>query len=158
MIDEPTIEQLTSDVCTTMLGLNLIPSADAYADNSGGLYCAHIEIEGDWHIQLFVICPAELAHHIAATMFMMEPDELSDEETGDAMGELVNIIGGNVKGIIPGENSLSLPTVLCLDAQQVTEQKGQNTDVHFLCEGHALTIRYSEPAESCAPKNAAVHN
>jgi len=158
MIDEPTIEQLASDVCTTMLGLNLVSSVEAIADNCEGLYCAHIEIEGDWHIQLFVICPTELAHHIAATMFMMEPDELSEEEIGDAMGELVNILGGNVKGILPGENGLSLPTVLRLDAAQMTELKGHNTDVNFVCEEHALTIRYSEPAESCASKSAAAVN
>jgi len=34
-----------------------------------------------------------------------------DEDVADAVGELVNMIGGNVKSLMPGPSVLSLPVV-----------------------------------------------
>ncbi len=147
MIDQPMVEQLTSDVCTSMLGLGLHPAANPFGPTDVGLYCAHIGISGDWESQVFVICANGLAQQIASSMFMTPPDDLSDGEIGDAIGELVNMLGGNLKGVLPGENVLSLPTVLQLDGQQITESRGQSTDVCFECEGHPLTVRFSQPIE-----------
>ncbi len=44
-------------------------------------------------------------------MFAMEPDEVSDAEIGDALGEMANIVGGNVKALMPEPSVLSLPQV-----------------------------------------------
>ena len=44
-------------------------------------------------------------------MFGMEPDEVSADEVADAVGELTNMVGGNIKSLLPEPSLLSLPTV-----------------------------------------------
>ena len=147
MIDKTMLEQLAGDVCTTMLGLELTPAGGAFQATDVGLYCGHIGIDGDWQSQIFVFCANGLSQRIASSMFMTEPDDLTDGEIGDAIGELVNILGGNVKGVLPGENSLSLPSVDQLDGDQIPAVECNDTDAYFQCDGHALTIRVSKPVE-----------
>jgi chemotaxis protein CheX len=51
-----------------------------------------------------------VARELAAAMFGIEADDLGDEELVDALGEVTNMIGGNVKALVGG-NVLSLPSV-----------------------------------------------
>jgi len=39
------------------------------------------------------------------------PDELEAEDVDDALGELANVVGGNVKAALPGPSTLGLPQV-----------------------------------------------
>ena len=45
-------------------------------------------------------------------MFDMEVEEVTQEELQDAVGELANMIGGSLKGLVPGPLRLPLPTVV----------------------------------------------
>ena len=149
MIDHTVIEQLARDVCTTMLGLELAPCTMPDVPGDNAMYFAHIGIDGDWQSELCIVCPASLAQKIASAMFMTEPDDLGEGEIGDAVGELVNILGGNVKGIMPGENQLSLPSILHIDNNQIIPLKCKEQEVHFLCEGEPLSVRFCEACECC---------
>ena len=42
----------------------------------------------------------------------MEAGEVSDEDMTDVMGELANIVGGNVKSMLPAATAVSLPHVV----------------------------------------------
>ena len=44
-------------------------------------------------------------------MFDVEIEEVSPADVLDAVGELVNIVGGNLKGMLPSPTGLSLPSV-----------------------------------------------
>jgi chemotaxis protein CheX len=72
---------------------------------------AAVSITGAWegHVRVFV--PPAAAGDITALMLAMEPAEVTDQDVSDAMGELINIIGGNIKnrGIQPAK--LGLPVV-----------------------------------------------
>jgi len=52
-----------------------------------------------------------LARQVAGTMFATNPDMVTDAEVVDALGELTNMIGGNVKSLLPAPSQLSLPMV-----------------------------------------------
>ncbi|MDX6202501.1 MAG: chemotaxis protein CheX [Frankiales bacterium] len=52
-----------------------------------------------------------LARTVAATMFSSTPDVVTDAEVVDALGELTNMIGGNIKSLLPAPSQLSLPMV-----------------------------------------------
>ena len=52
-----------------------------------------------------------LARQVAATMFGTNHDVVTDAEVVDALGELTNMIGGNVKSLLPAPSQLSLPMV-----------------------------------------------
>lgn len=78
---------------------------------AGRAITACVHITGGWQGSVAVVLPSSLADEVAATMFGLGPDELTHDEVLDAVGELANIAGGNVKGTIDEPCDLSLPVV-----------------------------------------------
>lgn len=70
-----------------------------------------VNITGGWEGSVLVRCTRPLARTITETMFGMDPGEATADEIADALGEIANMIGGNVKSLVPGPSQLSLPTV-----------------------------------------------
>jgi chemotaxis protein CheX len=95
---------------------------DIVVDETGpGLdaaFIASVTIGGAWNGHVLIGTDAIAARTIAANMFAMEPDEVSDAEIGDALGEVANIVGGNVKALMPEPSVLSLPQV-ALEARRL---------------------------------------
>jgi chemotaxis protein CheX len=56
-------------------------------------------------------CSAIAATRAAALMFGFDEGEVSPSDALDAVGELVNIVGGNLKGTVSLATDLSLPSV-----------------------------------------------
>jgi chemotaxis protein CheX len=54
-----------------------------------------------------------MASEVTRRMLALEESDgaVSDADVADAVGELVNMIGGNVKSLMPGPSALSLPVV-----------------------------------------------
>lgn len=72
---------------------------------------ASVSIVGEWN-GLVVITTSVLGARLVASVLLETPeDEVTGEDVTDAFGELVNIVGGNVKSALPGPSSLSLPLV-----------------------------------------------
>lgn len=72
---------------------------------------AAIELRGDWNGRLVLTCAADVAAEIAGAMVGTTAGELCVEDVHDALGEIVNVVGGSVKGALGGELSLGLPDV-----------------------------------------------
>jgi len=73
---------------------------------------ASVSLTGAWHGHVLVTCSSEAARHAAAAFLAMETEEVSDEDMTDVMGELANIVGGNVKSMLPPATLVSLPHVV----------------------------------------------
>ncbi|AGZ46367.1 chemotaxis protein CheX [Actinoplanes friuliensis] len=71
-----------------------------------------VSITGTWHGHLVYASSREAAKKAAAAFLAMEPDEVGQEDISDVLGELANIVGGNVKAMLPAGCFLSLPTVV----------------------------------------------
>jgi chemotaxis protein CheX len=71
-----------------------------------------VSITGNWHGHLVYASSRNAAKKAAAAFLAMEPDEVSQEDISDVLGELANIVGGNVKAMLPAGCFLSLPTVV----------------------------------------------
>ena len=67
---------------------------------------------GGWDGHLVIECSRAVATDVAATMLELKPSEVSKTDIADATGELANIIGGNIKALLPAYTDLSLPQVL----------------------------------------------
>lgn len=109
---EPTsddITALTEQVCDSVLGMSIVPLADAVPARTEVM--AVVQITGGWQGAVAVTCARAVAEAITEAMFEMDPGTTSAEELDDAMGEMANMIGGNIKGLMPGPSQLSLPTV-----------------------------------------------
>jgi chemotaxis protein CheX len=71
-----------------------------------------VSITGSWHGHIVYASSTAAARHAAAAFMAMEPDEVSQEDVSDVLGELANIVGGNVKAMLPPGCFLSLPQVV----------------------------------------------
>jgi chemotaxis protein CheX len=71
-----------------------------------------VSITGSWHGHLVFASSQNAARKAAAAFLAMEPDEVAQEDISDVLGELANIVGGNVKAMLPAGCFLSLPTVV----------------------------------------------
>lgn len=76
-----------------------------------GGWSAAITVSGGWDAQITVNLTDGAAQAVTATMLMCPAEDCSDEDLRDALGELVNMVGGNVKSLMAGSAVLSLPLV-----------------------------------------------
>ncbi|MEQ7847067.1 chemotaxis protein CheX [Nocardioides kribbensis] len=74
-------------------------------------WTAMTTVGGAWEGAVLVAVTDRLARDVAAAMLALDPADLAPEDVSDALGELVNVIGGNVKSLMPGPSTLSLPLV-----------------------------------------------
>ena len=70
-----------------------------------------VSVTGAWRGHVLISCSAGAARNAAASLLGIELDEVTDDDVADALGELANIIGGNVKSLLPEPCALSLPHV-----------------------------------------------
>jgi chemotaxis protein CheX len=109
--------------------------------------CASISIGGPWSATFLLFCSRELATFCAATVLGMPEAELLDEDVHDIMGELANIIGGNLKGIVSDTDhawTLSLPVVS--NGMQSVPGSRLASDLLFVCNGAPLGCHLREHA------------
>jgi len=112
-INSEQIAEIAETVWSSFLGISLHQldaSAISNADE-GHSASATVHISGSWNGSVILSCSTALARKAAAAMFEIAEADLEDGEVADAFGELVNIVGGNLKCLLPEPSQLSLPTV-----------------------------------------------
>jgi chemotaxis protein CheX len=72
---------------------------------------ASVSVTGAWRGHVLVSCSDVASRNAAAALLGIDLAEVSDDDVADALGELANIIGGNVKSLLPEPSALSLPHV-----------------------------------------------
>lgn len=118
------------------LDLKVTPSSEKFLPSSENSVTATIQISGEWQGIIALKIERHLARQLAVKMFSMEEGQVADEEINDAVSEMVNIIGGNLKSLLPQPNQLSLPIV---------DMKG--TSIHF-----PFTKQLAQSVFDCAGK------
>ncbi|HEY3736433.1 MAG TPA: chemotaxis protein CheX [Jatrophihabitans sp.] len=117
---------------------------DIVVDESGPIldsaFIATVAIGGEWNGHVLIGTNSVAARRIAAQMFAMEDDEVSDAEIGDALGEMANIVGGNVKALMPEPSVLSLPQVALETRAIYMPGAVQKTQVDLRWEGAPVHI------------------
>jgi chemotaxis protein CheX len=144
------VDDITQSVWGTLFDTPLDARAPDDASLSGAkrTITACVQITGPQDSVVTVTCATELGRKIAARFFDIPKDDASLDEVRDAMGEMANMIGGNLKGILPGPSRLSLPAV--------TEGADYTTDVPgttvlrvftYVAEGSTLSVTVYERLE-----------
>lgn len=111
MITTEEILEVTNNVFTTMLErpVELTDNPEDLADQSPITGCVHIS--GEWNGAVMLQTSGQLATYAASKMFAMDDADVQKNDLQDTMAELANMIGGNIKSLVPGPSLLSLPTV-----------------------------------------------
>ena len=118
-----------------------------------GHWSAAVHFTGDWNGLLVITMPNRSARSLAASMFQLSPDNVSDADMGDATGEVANILGGNVKALLPPPSALSLPSVYKGDLLAQGVIPVESDFVQSLCfrvDGEQLSIRLIQDRRAAA--------
>ena len=90
----------------------LSPLIPTYDENQPSEVHSSVSITGSWSGHVVFASSRAAAQRAAAAFLAMEMDEVSEEDISDTLGELANIVGGNVKAMLPSGAQLSLPQVV----------------------------------------------
>jgi chemotaxis protein CheX len=107
------LEVITREVWTSFLDgdpSGLVPSDGDNATDDKVTGCVHLS--GAYTGAIMLQCSPPAARDAAAALFSVSPDDVTPAEVVDAMGEIANMVGGNVKSMLPGPSTLSLPSVI----------------------------------------------
>lgn len=100
---------------------------------------AWVDLHGDWAGRASVTTERDTADDLARALLQMAPDEhVGPEDLQDAFGEVANVVGGNVKALLPTHGALGLPHVA--DADPGLPGSVVITEVALDWRGRALVL------------------
>lgn len=99
---------------------------------------ARVEIGGSWQGAVELRLSAAIGRAIAAAMFAVPEQELDESAVFDAVGELVNIVGGSLKSLLPPPTTLSLPTV---SGEPEAISNGEGCEASFVWMAEPVLVR-----------------
>ncbi len=145
------ISQYTKDIWEQILGLEVIPTTEDFSPTEKGTTLAGcVQIMGSWEGSVELLCPAELAKKVASIMFGTNLDETSEDDIKDALGELTNMTGGNIKSLVHDADQecfLSLPAVAVSDIQMHVPGTHEVAKATFKHENHLFAVRMLKKVE-----------
>jgi chemotaxis protein CheX len=143
--DESRIRSIVRTVWSTQLGLEILDAEDAVQPSSSPTMTAAIHISGDYHGGIRLECSRAIVRSAASVMFDLPADQLVDDDERDVIGELANVVAGNIKALIPGTNSISLPTIVeGSDYRVSTLDVRSSADYSFTLDGESMTVTVME--------------
>jgi chemotaxis protein CheX len=105
------VEQIVGDVFGSFLGGDDALPLPGVAVDGDTAVTASVSITGGWEGHVVFGCTTSASRTAAAVLLAMGEDELAEADVADAVGELANMIGGNIKSLLPGPSALTLPLV-----------------------------------------------
>ncbi|WP_168582430.1 chemotaxis protein CheX [Gephyromycinifex aptenodytis] len=111
-LDSEDVAQIVNEVWSSMLGLPVEALAlETPPTIDGGAVAGSVGVSGATECLICVEMSADAARLFGATMFGLDEADASNDDISDAIGELTNMVGGNIKSLLPEPSSLSLPVV-----------------------------------------------
>jgi chemotaxis protein CheX len=136
------ITKIMNDIWGTFLQLSLDASTFEGAwENTCSTFGSKIDIRGEHAWSVTLLCGQDAAKLAASAMFCKAGDELSADDIQETIAELANMLGGNIKTLLPGRNQLSLPSPLSPEAEAYALAHCLMTRLAFLCKGSPIEVR-----------------
>ena len=110
-IERESVIEVTRAVCECLLGDSAEPRAGRLSIDGTDDLVAWVTITGAWSGDVRVRLSPTLAARLAREIFQIEPSSGDDTGVRDGAGEVANMIGGNLKALLPEPCRLSLPHV-----------------------------------------------
>lgn len=147
-VDED-IREIAASIWETLFSLPLTSEPDAGA-MSEPVVTGCVHIEGEWNGAVMLQCDSALAGTLAGELFrspMPSPDEVRD-----TVGELTNMLAGNIKALLAEPSRISLPTV-ALGADYALTVVGAEpiSVVAFRCADAPLLVTLLQRQPAAAP-------
>jgi chemotaxis protein CheX len=156
LVTEETFYKIIQDTWASTLGFHIDCPVPAERSAIGELTVC-VRISGAWEGAVRLDCPLPLARLMAAAIFQVDADRADNDEILDALSELIHIVGGNLKALLPQPVTLSLPSLLKpQNSADSTPQWPKVCSLTLTSEGHAfvVTLLGGQPAEATEPVTA----
>lgn len=105
------LAEIVASAFESMLGLEMRSCGRAWLAG-GDRVMAVLPLGGNWRGTVLLECDAGLACQLAGRFLSIPPAVAIDDLVRDVLGELVNMIGGNLKCVLAQGVQLSPPSVL----------------------------------------------
>jgi chemotaxis protein CheX len=114
MQNEVTVEgvnEIVASIFATMMDIPIWQSEIPWHPG-GDRVTASVFLEGEWNGAVSLECSRDQACEFAGHFLSMEAPKAMDDDVRDVLGELANIIGGNIKSAMATNDRLSMPSVI----------------------------------------------
>lgn len=126
------VAQIVENVFRTMLNLEVTRS-DVNSSTALNPLTAAVHFAGEWRGAVLLQCGLPEALAFTNCLMLSAEHARADEDVRDALGELANMVGGNLKSVLPSGVALSIPSVVA----------GTDYALH-ICGGNAFnTVGFS---------------
>ena len=135
LIDEETVRSIVQETWSALIGEDelLVPLPGGLPENAVSSW---VHVAGPWNGIVVLTCGRSTAEQLSRELLKKHaPPVIEDEDIEDALGELANVVGGNVKAVLPGPSALGLPEV---GSAPVAGSDTRRVDL--LWRGQSLTI------------------
>lgn len=103
---------------------------------------AWVDSQGDKRLRVMLEMEDSTAKDLTRAMYSLgETDEVTEEDQQDAFGEIVNVIGGNMKSIVEDSGTLILPQVR---KEKPVEPESPLISVNLNWKGKFLVVSISD--------------
>lgn len=140
---EREVTSVAQGVWSMILGLELRPDAST-THPDGAAVVGAVTISGAWEGRVTLRCPSGLAARATSILFGVDPAAATPDLARDVVGELTNVLGGNIKALLPEPSRLSLPTVVDAPAGEAPPDPPGGVvvaDVVLACGEDPLRVR-----------------
>jgi chemotaxis protein CheX len=135
------IEQIVQSIFSSMLGMEVVRSPEGAAA-CDECVLGTIQITGARSMSVILGVSDGAARAATSAMLMLPIQDISDTDSRDVVAELANMIGGNLKSLLPGPLYLSLPTVVAgRDLGLQVPGAELVEDVSLSCEAGGMRVR-----------------
>ena len=103
--------QIVDDVFGAMLNMKVEPATAAWSADLD-LVTAIVHFTGTWKGAILLECTPEQAFHMTSRFMPVPRPTFMNADVRDALGELANMLAGNLKSVLTPGESLSMPSVV----------------------------------------------
>ncbi|MGY1740544.1 MULTISPECIES: chemotaxis protein CheX [unclassified Blastococcus] len=138
LLDEATVTEIAEQAWSALVGEEefLVPLP---APLPAATLSSWVTIAGPWNGVVVVTCGRDTAAELTRALLREHaPAQLEAEDVEDALGEIANVVGGNVKAVLPGPSALGLPQTGTTPPPVLTPEDSCRVEV--LWRGQPLTI------------------
>ena len=111
LIDEETVQSIAQEAWSALIGEDefLVPLPGDLPENAVSSW---VSVRGPWNGTVVITTGRSTAEQLSRELLKEHAPPVRDEEDiEDGLGELANVVGGNVKAVLPGPSALGLPVV-----------------------------------------------
>lgn len=136
---EPEILELTQGIWNSVLEMDI--EAGEPACTPADSLAAEVRISGGWEGSVRLQGSLGFSRRAASVMFAKCNDDVTLADMQDAIAELANMVGGNLKSILPGPSKLSLPKAVeaGIGGHDSAEDR-RLTDVALCCDNEPVHV------------------